>query len=121
MIDNDPEAFVMRSRFYQASGKVPAVTGLVLVCALLFAGIGAFLYAWATLYGGPLLAIGMICAFPFWLVLLAQWSCHLGKIRNPGVMRQFGVVIGLVGWSLQWILWIVFPPMAVSTACPGIR
>lgn len=109
----------MRPRFYHPSGRVPALTGLVLLCSLGCAGLGGFLYAWATLYGGVLLGIGLICAFPIWLVLIVKWACHLGKIRNPGLMRQFGFLLGLVAWAIQWILWIVLASYDSIASMPG--
>lgn len=109
----------MRPHCYQASGRVPALAGPAFICSLVCAGLGAFLYAWVTLYGGMFPALCLMWAFPAWLVLVVRSACHLGRIRNPGVMRQFGLVVGFVGWTVQWTLWIVFATHDSVRSMPG--
>jgi hypothetical protein len=109
----------MRSPTYQPSGSVPALTGVAFVCCLACAGLGAFQYAWVMLNGNWLLSLCFIGAFPVWLILIVKYACHMAKVRNPGLMREFGLVVGLAGWTLHWIFWILFASHDSVASMPG--
>ncbi|MCC2956214.1 hypothetical protein LK542_11370 [Massilia sp. IC2-477] len=97
----------MRSATYQPAGRVPVQTGLALVFSCCCGAFGAFLYAFVTLADRWCLSILLTWAFAFWLVLVVRAACLLAKVRNPGLMRQFGLVVGMSAWLVQWIFWIV--------------
>ncbi|SFB86282.1 hypothetical protein [Massilia yuzhufengensis] len=110
----------MRPVFYEPSGRVPASIALVLVCALAGAGIGALPYAWLSSGDDWVFIILGAWIFALWLAFLVKSACHLAKIRNPGVMRQFGFVVGAAGWAGQWIFWIVFVSYGPVRNMPGL-
>lgn len=109
----------MQTATYQPSGRVPALTWLAFICACGLAAQGAVVYAvlilgkwWSC---GPVFAL----AFAFCLALIVRAACVLAKVRNPGLMRQFGLIVGLFAWLAHWIFWIVFACYGSSWNMPG--
>lgn len=109
----------MQTATYQPSGRVPALTGPAFLCSCCLAAQGALFYALLTLgdwwYWSPVVA----WAFAFCLALIVRAACLLAKVRNPGLMRQFGLIVGLFAWLMQWIFWIVFASYDSVRNMPG--
>lgn len=54
-----------------------------------------------------------------WLAFAVEITCVLAKVRNPGLMAQLGLSLGLLGWLSHWIFWIVFASYAGVGNMPG--
>ena len=109
----------MRPSFYQPSGRIPALAVLAFLCSLVGAGLGAFLYALASVSAPGYVNAFLTLAYALWLAFLVHAACHLAKVRNPGFMKQFGLLVGLSGWALHWMCWIVFASFDNFRSMPG--
>lgn len=109
----------MRPVFYQPSGRIPALTVLAFLCSLAGAGLGAFLCALASVPAPGYVNVLLTLAYACWLAVLVQAACHLAKVRNPGFMKQFGLLVGLSGWAFHWICWIVFASYGTGRSMAG--
>lgn len=109
----------MRPAFYQPSGRIPPQAGLALIVCLAGAGLGALLYALALVPAPGYLNVFLTLAYASWLAFMVRAACHLAKVRHPGFMKQFGLVVGFSGWLLHWICWIVFASHDSARSMPG--
>jgi hypothetical protein len=109
----------MRPAFYQPSGRIPALTVLAFLCALAGAGAGAFLYALASVPAPGYVNVFLTLVYALWLAFLVHAACYLAKVRNPGFMKLFGLLVGLSGWALHWMCWIVFASYENVRSMPG--
>jgi len=109
----------MHSPFYQPSGRIPVATGPVLLAAIACAGLAALPYAWMTLEWPWYVNVFATFGFAFGLAGVVHLACQVGRVRNPGLMRQFGLAVGLSGWALQWLFWIVFASYPSVDSMPG--
>ena len=109
----------MRPAFYQPSGRIPVLTVVALLCSLALAAPGAYLYAWASARAPSLLGAVLVWPFAFWLGFVVRTACLLAKVRHPALMKEFGLVVGLAGWVLQWLCWIAFASYDSVRGMPG--
>lgn len=109
----------MRPAFYQPSGRIPAQAGPAFLACLAGAGLGALPYALVSVHVPGYVNVFLTLAYAGWLSFLVDAACHLAKVRNPGFMKQFGLLVGLSGWALQWICWIVFASYDNVRSMPG--
>lgn len=109
----------MRPAFYQPSGRIPALTVLAFLCCLGGAGLGGFLYALVSVPAPGYLNALLTLAYALWLAFLVHAACGLAKVRNPGFMKGFGLLVGLSGWAFHWVCWIVFASYDTVRSMPG--
>jgi hypothetical protein len=109
----------MRPVFYEPSGRVPVLAALALPCSFIFAAFGSLAYAWAGARGPWYLGMLTVWPLAFWYGCIVRCACRLAKVRNPVVMKEFGLVVGLLGWASQWIFWIVFVSYESVSRMPG--
>ncbi|VXA93589.1 hypothetical protein [Massilia sp. 9I] len=97
----------MRPTYYKPSGRTPLLIVPAFLGSLVLAIMGAFAYAWVNAPMHWSLSIITVWMFAGWLACVAKIACRLAKVRNPELMKEIGRAIGLIGWSAQWIFWIV--------------
>lgn len=105
--------------YYKPSGRVPAITALVLVGSFVPAMLGALVYAWVGARAHWSLAVFTVWAFAGWLACIVRTACRLAKVRRPSLMKECGVVVALLAWVGQWIFWIVFVSYPDLHSMPG--
>jgi hypothetical protein len=98
----------MNSLYYKPSGKVNGISILYLLLAICIAiPILDFAYTYAILYI-PLIYLNFLCVagVAFALGFIASFVIGLGKVRNVLVAVIFGLLIGIAGVYVSWIIWI---------------
>lgn len=109
----------MTQAFYRPSGQVSALIVPTLIAALALALPGALAYAWVGARAPWLLGVLTIWPFALWLGCMAKFSCIIAKVRNPLIMKEFGVVLACWAWAAQWVFWIVFMSYPDADSMPG--
>lgn len=104
----------MRPTYYKPSGRAPLLTVPVFLGSLVLATVGALAYAWVNSSAHWSLSVLTVWVFAGWLGYVAKCACRVAKVRHPELMKEIGRAIGLIGWSAQWMFWVVL------VAHPGV-
>ncbi|WP_298424699.1 hypothetical protein [uncultured Kordia sp.] len=100
----------MNNLYYKPSGKVNPISILYLLLAICIAvPILAFIYTYAILYI-PLIYLNFLCVagIAFGLGFVANFVIGLGKVRNVMIAAIFGLLVGIVGLYVSWIIWLAY-------------
>lgn len=97
----------MRPTYYKPSGRTPLLIVPIFLGSLVPTILGSLAYAWANSSAHWILAIITVWMFAAWLAFVAKVVSRAAKMRNPSLMNEIGLAIGLIGCSGQWLLWIV--------------
>lgn len=94
----------MSTPYYVPSGRLPLrAVGLTIVCALLTIG-PAWVYAWLTVHVPMVIVDGFaLLAFAFGMGAAVHYVARRGKVRNPLWMGRLGMLVGVMGWYVQWV------------------
>lgn len=98
----------MNDLYYKPSGKTAPVSILYLILGIAVgASIIGFIYSYAILYI-PIIYLNILCLFgaAFGIGFVANFVVGLGKVRNKLVATIFGLIIGLAGLYISWLVWI---------------
>lgn len=98
----------MNDLYYKPSGKTAPISFLYLILAIAIgASIIGFIYSFAVLYI-PLIYLNLLCLFgaAFGMGLVANLVIGLGKVRNKSVALIFGLLVGLAGLYVSWVVWM---------------
>ncbi|WP_420572589.1 hypothetical protein [Kordia sp.] len=98
----------MQNLYYKPSGKTSPISLLFLLIAIAIgAPIIAFIYSYAILYI-PLIYLNILCLFgaAFGIGFVANFVVGMGKVRNKTVAMIFGLIVGLAGLYVSWVVWI---------------
>jgi len=98
----------MNDLYYKPSGKTARISFLYFILAIAIgASIIGFIYSFAILYI-PLIYLNLLCLFgaAFGIGLVANFVIATGKVRNKLIASIFGLLVGLAGLYVSWIVWI---------------
>ena len=98
----------MNNLYYKPSGKVNPLSILYLLLAMcVVVPILDFVYTYAILYI-PLIYLNFLCVagVAFALGFIANFVIGLGKVRNVLVAVIYGLLIGIAGVYVSWIIWL---------------
>lgn len=100
-----PAGVPMQTPYYRPSGRVPASAypRAILVATGLIPF--AWLYAWLIIHTPLIFNFFIAMAFSFAIGWLTKQVAAVGKVRNLAWISRAGIVLGLVGWYLQWAAW----------------
>lgn len=98
----------MNNLYYKPSGKVNSISILYLLLAIFIAiPILDFIYTYAILYI-PIIYLNFLCVagVAFALGFIANFVIGMGKVRNILVAILFGLLVGIAGLYVSWIIWL---------------
>ncbi|WP_430412535.1 hypothetical protein [Kordia sp.] len=98
----------MNNLYYKPSGKVNPISIVYLLLAIcLGAPILAFIYTYAILWI-PFIYLNFLClaGIAFGLGFVANFVVGFGKVRNAMVAAIFGLLVGIAGLYVSWIIWL---------------
>jgi hypothetical protein len=116
---DDPAGEPMTTPYYHPSGRVPATA--VPVAVLVSTGLipFAWIYAWLTIHAPLVFNFFIAFAFSFAIGWLTKLLAGRGKVRNALWMSRAGVVLGVMGWYLQWAAWAALTMGALDRQAVG--
>lgn len=98
----------MNDLYYKPSGKTNPISILYLLVAVCIAApILSFIYSYAILYI-PIIYLNFLClaGIAIGLGFVANFVVGMGKVRNKMLALVFGLIIGIAGLYISWLVWL---------------